>query len=106
MGHSFSPHPADGQPDRRDEPPSTGGGGVTSPALEAALESECVALLALEASRARVRFLPGDFGSVEADIGGAIDLLRHAIAELRALVGGTPPSLLSLGFVVRREDRF
>jgi hypothetical protein len=73
-------------------------------ALEAVLASECVALLALEASRARVRFLPGDFGGMETDIGGAIDLLRHAIAELRTLVVGGPPSLLALGFVARQED--
>jgi hypothetical protein len=77
------------------EPPDT---------LEAVLETECVALLALQASRARMRFLPRDQGSAEADLGGAIDLVRHAMGELRARVPGGPPSLLALGFVVGDED--
>ena len=74
------------------------------PSLEAVLEVECSALLALEASRARMRFLPGDHGRADADIGGAIELLRHAIDELRARVGGSPPSLLALGFVLQNEE--
>jgi hypothetical protein len=96
MAESSLPHSA-----AEHSPPAGGGGTAT---LEEVLESECVALMALEASRARVRFLPGDLGSQEADIGGAIDLLRHAIAELRVRVMGSPPSLLALGFVVHQED--
>jgi hypothetical protein len=79
-------------------------GGSPAPELEAVLESECVALLALEATRARIRFLPGDHDRAEADIGGAIELLRRAIADLRPRFGGSPPSLLALGFVARNED--
>jgi predicted glycosyl hydrolase (DUF1957 family) len=78
--------------------------GSATPAFEAVLETECMALLALEATRARIRFLPGDHNRAEADIGGAIDLLRHAIAELRPRLGHSPPSLLSLGFVATHEE--
>jgi hypothetical protein len=76
-----------------------------SPTVEAVLETECVALLALQASRARMRFLSRDHGSAEADLGGAIDLVLHAMGELRARMAGGPPSLLALGFVVGDEDR-
>lgn len=103
MGDLPNSQPSAEQPQARREQTSFEIG-ATSPALEAAIETECVALLALEASRARVRFLPGDYARVEADICGAIDLLRGAITELRARVGGSPPSLLSLGFVARAED--
>jgi len=74
------------------------------PTLEAVLETECVALLALEVSRSRMRMVPGDHGRAEADIGGAIELLRHAMAELRQRVGESSQSLLALGFVAREED--
>jgi hypothetical protein len=104
MAESSYPHSAAEHSQTSHQPPSSGEGGETSATLEEVLESECIALLALEASRARMRFLPGDFRGVDADIGGAIDLLRHAIAELRALVSGTPPSLLALGFVARQDD--
>jgi hypothetical protein len=104
MPDSSPPHAAGKQPQVSHEQPAQPKRAEASPEFEAALESECVALLALEASRARVRFLPGDFGAVDADLGGAIDLLRHAIADLRARVIGSPPSLLALGFVVRQED--
>jgi hypothetical protein len=97
MAESSLPHSA------AEHAPHAEGAGPSA-TLEEVLESECVALMALEASRARVRFLPGDLASQEADIGGAIELLRHAIADLRARVIENPPSLLALGFVVHQED--
>lgn len=104
MGFSDS-FSAGSQPPPRHSRHHRHGGGSTSPALEAVLETECVALLALEATRARIRFLPGEHDRAEADIGSAIELLRHAIAELRPHGGESPPSLLSLGFVASYEDR-
>jgi hypothetical protein len=99
-----TPHSGGAQPPPSHSQHSDEAGGSTPPALEAVIETECLALLALEATRVRIRFLPGDHESVEADIGGAIELLRHAIAELRPRLGGSPPSLLALGFVARHED--
>jgi hypothetical protein len=105
MGTLFRSN-SDGEPheDRR-EPLGHGDGADASPTVEAVLETECVALLALQASRARMRFLSHDHGTAEADLGGAIDLVLHAMGELRARVAGGPPSLLALGFVVGDEDR-
>lgn len=76
-----------------------------TPGLEAVLETECVALMALEATNARIRILPGDHRREQADISGAIELLRHAIGELRLRLGrDRPNNLLALGFVAPRED--
>lgn len=77
---------------------------TSSLALETVLESECLVLLALETSRERMRSLRGDLGSAEADIGGAIELLHHAITELRGLARASPASLLALGFVAGEES--
>ncbi|HWF51162.1 MAG TPA: hypothetical protein VG294_11030 [Solirubrobacteraceae bacterium] len=96
----------DGEPrESRCEPLTCGEDADASPTVEAVLETECVALLALQASRARMRFLSRDHGTAEADLGGAIELVLHAMGELRARVAGGPPSLLALGFVVGDEDR-
>ncbi|HWF72787.1 MAG TPA: hypothetical protein VG186_05560 [Solirubrobacteraceae bacterium] len=90
-------------PARHHERRSQHQGDAASP-LESVLETECMALLALEATRTRIRFLPGEHDRAEADIGGAIELLRHAIAELRPRQGESSRSLLALGFVARHED--
>lgn len=105
MANLFEPHRRGGWPHGRREQRRPYGNGGALPALEAVVETECAALMALRASRARMRFLPGDYGSAEADLGGAIELLQRALAELRAHVGGDAPSLLALGFVLRNEDR-
>ena len=100
----LEPHSAGSHPDPRHHGRSDHESGQAAPALEAVLETECIALLALEATRVRMRILPGDHDRAEQDIGGAIDLLRHAIDELRARVGGESPSLLALGFVATHEE--
>jgi hypothetical protein len=97
----FSKSKSVDEPQAPDERPS-GFGGEEPTSVEAVLEAECVALMALETSRARIRFLPGHYEAAEVALTGAIELLRDGIVELRARVGGSSPSVLAFGFVIRR----
>jgi hypothetical protein len=67
--------------------------------LEAALESSCATLIALEATRAQDREGARDTGPIEGQIGNAIASLRVAIAELRAM-HGVETNMLAFGFVL------
>lgn len=67
--------------------------------LAAALESSCAGLAALEAARARLAALASDASAAAGQLQGAADLLREAIAALRA-ADERALSVRALGFVV------
>jgi hypothetical protein len=67
--------------------------------LEAALESSCATLIALEATRAQDRAVRHDAGPIEGQIADAIASLRAAITELRAM-HEIETSTLAFGFVL------
>ena len=67
--------------------------------LEAALESSCATLIALEITRAQHREGARDAGPIQGQIGEAIGSLRTAIAELRAM-HDVDTSVLAFGFVL------
>jgi hypothetical protein len=67
--------------------------------LEAALESSCATLIALEASRAQDREVARAATTIEGQIGDAIESLRAAITELRAL-HDAETNMLAFGFVL------
>lgn len=67
--------------------------------LEAALESSCATLVALEATRAQERGSARDTGPIQGQIGDAIESLRAAIAELRAM-HDVETNVLAFGFVL------
>jgi len=67
--------------------------------LEAALESSCATLIALEATRAQEREGARETGLVRGQIGDAIESLRAAIEELRAM-HDVEPNVLAFGFVL------
>jgi hypothetical protein len=87
--HALSAMPAD-EPGRSDH----------SSGVEAAIESGCGALLAVEASRPSISRAARGRGSAEADVLAAVASLRHAIEELRALEPPVKPSQLALEFVI------
>jgi hypothetical protein len=105
MGHSSNFHSADDK--QEPHPVSSTPGGELAPgfssAIEAAIESGCGALLAVEASRASIGSAAHGRGRAEADLEAAIESLRHAIEELRALAPPTQPSQLAQGFVVQPD---
>jgi hypothetical protein len=67
--------------------------------LEAALESSCATLIALEVTRAQDREAARAAGPVQGQISDAIESLRAAIAELRAL-HDSETNVLAFGFVI------
>lgn len=67
--------------------------------LEAALESSCASLIALEATRAPDDENTRDIGPIKAQIGDAIASLRLGIAELRAM-HDVETNMLAFGFVL------
>jgi len=67
--------------------------------LEAALESSCATLIALEATRAHDRESARDACPIQGQIGDAIQSLRTAIAELRAM-HDVETNMLAFGFVL------
>jgi len=67
--------------------------------LEAALESSCATLIALEATRTPDRGGRHDAGPIEGQIADAIRSVRSAIAELRAM-HEIETSTLAFGFVL------
>jgi len=67
--------------------------------LEAALESSCATLLALEATRAQDHERARDTVPIQGQICDAIESLRTAIAELRAM-HEVETNLLAFGFVL------
>jgi hypothetical protein len=74
--------------------------GVAPQALQAALEANCDALMALEAARAIVAV---DHPQAAGLADQAADALRRAIRELREL-SRQPASAAALGFVIGEED--
>lgn len=66
--------------------------------LEAALESSCATLIALEVTRAQDREGRAA-GPIQGQISDAIESLRAAIAELRAL-HDSETNMLAFGFVI------
>ncbi len=69
--------------------------------LEAALESSCATLMALEATRLDAQ---GGAPAVHCQIRAAIASVRNAIAELRAL-HDVETSVLAFGFVLEKDPR-
>lgn len=67
--------------------------------LEAALESSCATLIALEVTRAEDREDAGTPSPIHGQISDAIESLRAAIAELRAL-HDVETNVLAFGFVI------
>ena len=67
--------------------------------LEAALESSCATLVALEATRAQDGARASDAGPIPGELGDAIESLRAAIAELRAM-HDVETNVLAFGFVL------
>jgi hypothetical protein len=67
--------------------------------LEAALESSCATLIALEATRAQNQDGARAKGLIQGQIGDAIESLRAAIAELRA-IHDVETNMLAFGFVL------
>ena len=67
--------------------------------LEAALESSCATLIALEATRAQEGERARDAGPIQGQLGDAIESLRAAIAELRAM-HDVETNMLAFGFVL------
>jgi hypothetical protein len=72
--------------------------------VEAALEASCGALRALEFSRAEMAAVGRELLTARDDTAHAIDLLRHAIGELRALANADRPESAALGFVLAGES--
>ena len=73
--------------------------------LEAALESSCATLIALEATRAQEREGARATGPIEGQIGDAIESLRTAIAELRAM-RDVETHMLAFGFVLGADPEW
>lgn len=70
--------------------------------LEAALESSCAALVALEALADRVRILSGELQRIEIQTRATIACLRDAVTQLRP--APDPESrALAFGFVLGRD---
>jgi hypothetical protein len=69
--------------------------------IEVALEASCVALRALECSRAELAAAP-DLQTARADTTQAIGLLRHAIGELRSASSSSAVAVAQ-GFVLARR---
>jgi len=67
--------------------------------LEAALESSCATLIALEATQAQEGERARDAGPIQGQLGDAIESLRAAIAELRAM-HDVETNMLAFGFVL------
>ena len=67
--------------------------------LEAALESSCATLIALELTRAQNREGGHAAGPIHGQISDAIESLRAAIAELRA-IHDVETNVLAFGFVI------
>jgi hypothetical protein len=80
-----------------------GAGQPPADLIETSLEYGCTALLALEASRANVVSVTPTLTLTEAevDLSAAIDLTRHAIAQLRAAMPGAHGTQLAMEFVLR-----
>jgi len=73
--------------------------------LEAALESSCATLIALEATRAQdPDGAHDDAGPVQGQIDDAIQSLRAAITELRA-IHDVETNMLAFGFVLDADPR-
>lgn len=73
--------------------------------LEAALESSCATLVALEATRDQDREGARDPGPIKGQIGDAIESLRAAIAELRAM-HDVETNVLAFGFVLGADPEW
>ena len=67
--------------------------------LEAALDSSCATLIALEATRVQDREGARAPGPIQGQISDAIESLRSAIAELRAM-HDIETNMLAFGFVL------
>jgi hypothetical protein len=80
-------------------PPDVEAGKTNSGDLQLALEQGCGALLAMEASRARIT-THAELAGAQADMHSAIQSLRAAIAQLREGAAGTHGSALGGGFVL------
>jgi hypothetical protein len=72
--------------------------------LEKALECGCVALITLEAMRARANDVSEDLELVQGQINGVIESLRAALGELRA-ARGEESSAVALGFVLGERGK-
>ena len=72
--------------------------------LQEALEDGCGALVAMQASAARITTGAGDLDGVEAELSTAIASLRSAIAQLRGRAAPAAGQLAG-GFVLDPGDR-
>jgi hypothetical protein len=72
--------------------------------LDAALESNCATLIALEATKTAISEGPDEAEAIQAHVKLAIKSVRHAIDELRALQD-VETNLLAFGFVLDGDVR-